>query len=136
MSEPIPASLRQLVVERAERKCEYCLIDQEFTLLLHHVDHIISLKHRGKTESENLALACADCNWAKGSDIASLDPQTEALTYFFHPRLHGWTKHFELVEGEIRGRTPEGRSTVYIFRFNEPERVAERRTLQRLGLYP
>lgn len=136
MSEPISAPLRHLVTERATGKCEYCQLSQEVTLLLHHVDHVISLKHRGKTKSDNLALACADCNWAKGSDIASLDPETEQLTFFYHPRMQRWDEHFQLINGEIHGLTPEGRATVLIFQFNEPERLAERQALQQLGLYP
>jgi HNH endonuclease len=52
----IPASLRRLVVERAQNCCEYCLIPQEIVLATHQVDHIIAEKHCGETVSENLAL--------------------------------------------------------------------------------
>jgi len=55
------------------------------------------VKHGGQTIEENLALCCALCNRYKGSDIASIDPETGLLTLLFHPRLDRWGKHFEFV---------------------------------------
>jgi 5-methylcytosine-specific restriction endonuclease McrA len=49
---------RENVIQRAHGCCEYCLLPQEYSDFLHEVDHIISLKHFGKTVLENLALAC------------------------------------------------------------------------------
>src|SRR5262245_35673880 len=46
-------------------------------------------------EASNLALACFDCNRYKGSDLASLDPETGSLTPLFNPRLDDWSTHFE-----------------------------------------
>jgi len=37
----IPATLRQQVYERAEGRCEYCLVPETVTLTAHQVDHII-----------------------------------------------------------------------------------------------
>lgn len=47
MSETLPAALRQSVVQRAQGRCEYCLIHEDHTLLAHHVDHVIARKHGG-----------------------------------------------------------------------------------------
>jgi 5-methylcytosine-specific restriction endonuclease McrA len=58
----VPATLRQQVYERAEGRCEYCLIPETVTLTTHQVDHIVALKHGGRTEADNLALSCALCN--------------------------------------------------------------------------
>ncbi len=135
MGDSISARLRGLIIQRAEGRCEYCLIHQSHTLLPHHVDHIISRKHEGKTRASNLALACADCNWAKGSDIAAVDSVTGKLVFFFNPRQHRWHEHFRIERGEIVPITPEARATVRIFQFNIPERVQERVMLQQLGLY-
>jgi 5-methylcytosine-specific restriction endonuclease McrA len=55
----INEELRRLVALRAEYLCEYCLIHEEDTFYGCEVDHIISLKHGGPTEAENLAYACA-----------------------------------------------------------------------------
>jgi 5-methylcytosine-specific restriction endonuclease McrA len=86
----IEASLRDLVRARAGGCCEYCHISERFTLTEHEVDHVIALKHLGQTVADNLALCCAGCNRYKGSDIASIDPDTGNLTPLFHPRLDRW----------------------------------------------
>jgi 5-methylcytosine-specific restriction endonuclease McrA len=53
----ISFSLRQLVIEPAQGRCEYCLIHQDFSIYTHEIDHIIAVKHGGQTLSENLALS-------------------------------------------------------------------------------
>ena len=71
------------VIRRAAERCEYCLLHQDDRPETHQVDHVIAIKHRGQTVSENLALACALCNNAKGSDIASIDPVTDMIAPLF-----------------------------------------------------
>ena len=58
----------------------------------HQVDHIIAEKHGGATSEVNLALTCSLCNLRKGSDIASLDPETGELTRLFNPRDQSWRR--------------------------------------------
>ncbi len=100
----ISADLRRLVRVRASACCEYCGISEEDTWFGCEVDHIISEKHGGKTESENLALACVTCNRAKGSDIASVTEEG-VLAGLFHPRRHVWAEHFERIGLKIGGRS-------------------------------
>jgi 5-methylcytosine-specific restriction endonuclease McrA len=61
------AALRKFVRERANGRCEYCMLPQEavpyFTF---HVEHIRARQHQGSDEPSNLALACPDCNAKKG----------------------------------------------------------------------
>lgn len=95
----------------------------------HEVDHVIAQKHGGDTTADNLALACFECNRYKGSDIASLDPETDKLTLLFNPRQDNWTEHFRYENGQIIPLTSIGRTTVKLLRFNEPSRVIERITL-------
>lgn len=102
----------------------------------HEPDHIISRKHQGSTIAENLAYACFACNRAKGSDIASIDPSTGALTPLFNPRLHVWTEHFRFNGAVIAPLTPVGRVTVLLLRLNQDGRVALRDTLMREDRYP
>ena len=45
MTFSISVSLRQLVVDRAGEKCEYCLLHQSFSIYSHEVDHITAIKH-------------------------------------------------------------------------------------------
>ncbi len=118
----IPVPLRRSVRARASERCEYC--------------HIVAEKHGGKTEESNLALACALDNQRKGSDLASIDPDTGLLVPLFHPRQDRWSDHFRLVGALVEPLTPIGRVTVRLLQLNQPERLEERALLLRLGLLP
>ena len=83
MSSYISAALRRLVAGRADYLCEYCLIHEEDAFFGCEVDHIISEKHGGPTEAENLAYACAFCNRAKGSGIGSIVRPPGSFSRFF-----------------------------------------------------
>lgn len=132
----ISAQLRRLVAERADFLCEYCLLAEVDAFFGCQVDHAISEKHGGPTEAGNLVYACAFCNRAKGSDIGSIIWERGDFVRFFNPRTDHWADHFELVDGVIEGLTDIGEVTARILGFNLPERIAERRDLQALGLYP
>lgn len=137
MSSPsISSHLRKLVIERAKQKCEYCLIHQDFSIYSHEIDHIIPLKHGGKNSLENLALSCLSCNRYKGTDFATIDPQTEKITRLFNPRRQAWLEHFQLNNAHIEGNTEVGKATVNLLRFNNPKRILERKVLIRQGFYP
>ena len=97
----IPVALRRLVHERAGGACEYCLVPEAMTFAPHEVDHIVAQKHGGATDADNLALSCALCNMHKGSDLASIDPETGEVVPLFHPRRQRWSDH-------ARGRDPRG----------------------------
>jgi HNH endonuclease len=132
----ISVALRRLVTERAREQCEYCLFPQTASLFAFEMEHIIAEKHDGTTESDNLALACPCCNRFKGSDLGSIDPETQQLTAFFHPRLQQWLDHFRLEGGAIVPLTPAGRVTTKILQFNLAERILEREQLIQMGAYP
>ena len=136
MSDEVSPALRRAVRLRAQGRCEYCLMPDSEPLFPHEPDHIIALKHRGKTTSGNLAYACFECNRAKGSDIASLDPATGKLMALFNPRTQGWTDHFRLNGPVIEPITPEGRVTVLLLRMNLAARVTIRNSLMQEGRYP
>lgn len=127
--------LRQMVIERAGSRCEYCLLPQSAAFHRHEPDHIIPLQHGGETIESNLALACMRCNRYKGPNIGSIDPATGELIRFFNPRIHKWDEHFELEGGIISPLTPESRVTVKIFRINDDDRVLERIQLLEIGIY-
>lgn len=132
----IGAELRRKVVARSEEICEYYLIAEEDTFFGCEADHIISEKHGGRTDAENLAYSCVCCNQAKGSDIGSIHWPTEQFVRFYNPRTDRWADHFELVGSRIEGLTPIGVVTTRILGFNSVERILERQTLQSLGRYP
>lgn len=132
----IPPALRHLVFERAQQRCEYCLLHQDVAVYSHEVDHIIALKHGGQTQADNLAVACLPCNRAKGSDLTTFDPLSNALVPLFNPRQHTWSTHFLLEAASIVGRTPMGRATVALLKLNAPTRLLHRRLLIAQGRYP
>ena len=132
----LSAALRREVRERARERCEYCLLAESQAFFPHEPDHLIPLKHGGKTVFANLALACFDCNRFKGSDIASLDPISGELVALFNPRNQRWSEHFRLNGGEIIPLTAVGRATETMLRLNLPQRVEARQRWSAMGLYP
>jgi hypothetical protein len=137
----ISAELRRLVVARADSLCEYCLVHEEDTFFGCEVDHVISEKHGGPTEADNLAYACLICNRNKGSDVGSVLPPLASGVFvrFFNPRTDLWSNHFGLEEGDgisIRPLTEVGQVTARILGFNSAERLLERQALRDAGRYP
>lgn len=100
------------------------------------VDHVISRKHGGATELPNLALSCARCNRAKGTDLSSIHPESEKLVQLFNPRRDRWDDHFRFDGPRIVGLTLIGQVTVTLLQLNNAERVLEREYLQKSGKYP
>lgn len=133
---PVNAPLRRLVAERASGRCEYCLLSEDDSFHPHQVDHVISRKHGGATAESNLAFACLRCNAWKGSDIASLDPLTNAVVALFNPRKQKWHDHFRLDGPILEPLTPEARATARLLRLNLDQRVIERRILARTRRFP
>ena len=136
MSRYISPEVRREIAIRADFLCEYCLIAEADSFFGCQVDHIISLKHGGRTEPNNLAYACAFCNRHKGSDIASIVPETGKLIRFYNPRIDKWADHFRLNGSMIEPLTEIGKATAGILRFNTNDRILEREALMRTGSYP
>ena len=130
------AELRRLVVERAQKRCEYCLIPEGDSYAIHEVDHIFAEKHGGETREDNLCLSCWICNRLKGSDLTSLDPLSGEITPLFHPRRDVWTTHFQLNGAIVVPLTPQARVTVRLLQLNRQHRINERQILIDLGEYP
>lgn len=136
MNRQISEELRRLVADRADRICEYCLIHEDDTFFGCEVDHVVSLKHSGSTQTENLAYACTFCNRHKGSDVASFSPKTGELVRFFNPRTDQWADHFRFDANRIEPITLVGEATARILKFNVSERILERETLIEMARYP
>jgi len=132
----ITEALRNEVARRAHYRCEYCLIHEDDLAFRPHIDHIVSRKHGGHSDIENLAYACVLCNRSKGSDVAAVDPRSGEIVRLFHPRENLWADHFELDGCSIRALSGIGGATSALLKFNAPERLAERSLLQSLGTYP
>jgi len=135
MPTEISDDLRRKVRERADNRCEYCLLPQSAAFHKHEPDHIVPLQHGGETVESNLALSCMRCNRYKGPNVGSFDPLTGKLVSLFNPRIHNWNEHFEIEGAVIQPFTPEARVTVKLLRLNDEDRVVERRRLLEAGLY-
>ncbi|MFN0013919.1 MAG: HNH endonuclease [Saprospiraceae bacterium] len=129
-------SLRQETAERADFRCEYCLVREAVSFYRFHLEHIKSRKYGGTTTSENLAYSCPECNAHKGTDVGTFADGDQHIVRFFNPRKDTWQEHFEIDDAGIFGFTDIGQATVKILRFNDVERLIFRKELLRLGLYP
>jgi hypothetical protein len=132
----IALETRRIVAVRAHHVCEYCLIAEEDAFFKFQIEHIISRKHGGTSELKNLALACVFCNRYKGSDIATLIPETNNLVQFYSPRTMRWREHFRLNEVIIEPLTEIGEATIRILQMNHDDQIVERQVLYRRGRYP
>lgn len=137
MTAYVPNRLRDLVISRANFRCEYCRLHQDDEPNYpHEVDHVIAEKHAGQTHENNLAYACFYCNRFKGTDLTSLDPLTNEITPLFNPRTQIWTEHFMLDGPVIVPLTAIGRTTSFLLKLNRPRIVQRRTYLIQLGRYP
>ena len=131
-----PEAVRKLVQSRAFDRCEYCLLELSDAGFQHEIDHVISRKHGGTSNPENLAFACYLCNRYKGSDIASLHPTTGELMRLYDPRKDRWAEHFRISGAVLQPLTDIGATTAQLLRLNVTDRVIERQLLQSLNRYP
>ena len=84
-------SLRQMVVDRSDHLCEYCLIHEDDTVLGCAIDHIISLKHGGPNTEDRVTIL----------GVSSIGDATS--------RILGFNDRERLLERQIlidRGRYP------------------------------
>ncbi len=132
----IPAFLRKLVIRRAKNCCEYCGLSQAGQEATFHIDHIIPVAAGGKTEADNLALACVSCSLRKGARQAAIDPLTGQEVSLFHPRDEVWAEHFQWEGVRVIGITARGRATVAALGLNRPLILAIRAEESLLGRHP
>lgn len=81
-------------------------------------------------------IACLPCNTYKGPNIAGYDPLTKSLQRLFHPRRDQWSDHFVWKGPILAGKTPIGRTTIFVLAMNADDRVEHRRLLIEAGLFP
>lgn len=132
----IPSSLRQLVIQRADNRCEYCGISQVGQVATFHIDHVVPSVAGGTTSADNLALACVSCSLRKGARQEIEDPSTGQAVRVFHPRRQQWKEHFSWNGVKVTGLTATGRATVSVLDLNRPTMVAIRAEEELLGRHP
>lgn len=136
MSRYISDNLRSSIALKAQFRCEYCHIHENDQFFTFQVDHIISLKHGGQTEFNNLAYTCSVCNQNKGSDLGTYLTNSKRLIRLFHPRKDSWSTHFKVEFGEIIPKTLIGEATIKVLDMNNIDRIILRQALFDEGRYP
>jgi hypothetical protein len=133
---PIPAVLRQFVIQRAENRCEYCQLSQEGQEATFHIDHITPRVAGGETAAENLALACVSCSLHKSARQTAIDPHSGTEVALYNPRHDPWQEHFRWADIYLVGLTGTGRATVAALHMNRALILAIRQEQAILGRHP
>lgn len=129
------AATRVIVWQRAGNRCEYCQLHQdELEFQTFHVEHIVAKQHGGSNSDDNLCLACSECNWAKGPNLAGL--VDGKLVPLFHPRRQHWKRHFRWDGTTLVGRTRAGMATILVLDMNSTSRMMLRESLLFEGRFP
>ena len=136
MASDVSNELRREVADRAYHVCEYCLVHESDTFWGCQIDHIVSRKHGGPTDSANLAWACAVCNNFKGTDISTITGRELRLLRLFHPRQDRWLTCFLINGARIESANVVGEATAKLLKFNDETRLREREILVEIGRYP
>lgn len=135
MTDKSQKKIRNFVYERANGCCEYCKTCEVNTGQTMQVDHI---KPFNGDETDNLALACWNCNNHKRQAIESIDPDTGENVSLFHPRQQKWSEHFLWVDNNIRllGQTATGRATISRLKMNRSSIINARKRWVEAGYHP
>ena len=118
---------KALVRARVGNRCEYYQLHQDDSpLAALHIEDIVPKKHGGSDDTDNLALACLDCNLHQGANLTGIDPETNEVTELLHPRRQRWNAHFAWSGINIVGQTAIGRTTVRVLDMNSDDQLALR----------
>ena len=134
----ISAAKQQQVIDRANRRCEYCKSAMDYTSQPFAIEHITPLAEGGKTTLDNLALACGGCNGHKYTKVEALDPVSQTVVFLYHPRQQRWQDHFGWSADYLKvvGLTEAGRATLNALKLNRPGVINMRKLLLLEGLHP
>ena len=132
----ISFELRRTVEARAKGRCEYCGLSQEGQEATFHIDHIIPSSSGGRTEPDNLALACVSCSLRKAARQSAIDTVSEEEVHLFSPRHDSWIEHFRWDGVRVVGITPIGRATCDALQMNRRIILAIREEETFLGRHP
>lgn len=132
----VRAQLREIVVDRAGHRCEYCGLSQQGQEATFHIDHVVPRAAGGVTHCDNLALACVSCSLRKWAKQTAVDPQSGTEVLLFNPRSQRWSDHFRWNREQVAPLTATGRATVNALELNRPLILAIRREEILRGRHP
>jgi hypothetical protein len=133
----IPDTLREQVVKRAHRRCEYCQTQQAIVVSM-EIDHIMPESAGGKTSLDNLCLACIGCNTYKLNYQTGINSTTGEEVILYYPRFQSWHEHFRWSEDGVMlyGITNTGRATIERLKINREGMLSARRLWVEAGWHP
>lgn len=134
----ISKALKDQVTDRANGCCEFCRAQLQFSANRFHVEHHIPISLGGANTTDNLTLACPDCNLHKSDKTEAIDPMTNQRVSIFNPRQMDWTEHFRWSDDttQMIGETPIGRATISLLQTNRDGLINLRRVLHQQGFHP
>jgi hypothetical protein len=126
------------VRERAKYCCEYCMSQEEFSMDIFSIEHIIPIVKGGSNLLSNLALSCQGCNSFKHIAVEVIDIVTGNKVSLYNPRADEWSHHFEWSKDYslMFGKTAVGRATIIRLRLNRKGLVKLRGVFAAAGLHP
>lgn len=137
MSE-ISKELDSKIRAQSKNRCGYCLVPQKLVSYKLEIEHLFPKAKGGKSEEENLWLACRNCNLSKGVKTHGFDTITFRRVKIFNPRNQNWSTHFIWSENktEIIGKTSCGRATVSVLHLNSDLQRTAREFWKLTGIFP
>ena len=88
---------------------------------------MIASQHREDDGLDNLCLSCQSCNLDKGTNLTTIDPESDELVRIFNPRTDIWGDHFGFEDFVVVGLTDMGRATARLLAMNTPQRIELRK---------
>jgi HNH endonuclease len=129
---------RQLIQQRANNCCEYCLSQAKFSPDPFSIEHIVPKSKGGTSDLDNLAVACQGCNNFKYNHTEAIDPIGGKPVPLYHPRQNNWADHFTWTDDstQMLGLSPTGRATIDRLQLNREGVVNLRRALHSIHKHP
>jgi HNH endonuclease len=134
----VAVELQRQIRAYFDNRYAYCRSAEALTVSIFEFEHIIPRSAGGKTEFENLCLACPSCNRYKAFRQTGFDLIERQDVVLFHPHLQSWTEHFAWNEDatEILGLTSVGRVKIAVLRMNRPQLVRVRKMWVKMKEHP
>jgi hypothetical protein len=126
------------VADRADHRCEYCHAPESIFNFAFEIDHINPRAKGGRTDLDNLALACKSCNNFKSDSVGADDEASGTSTSLFNPRRDRWDDHFifDPETNSIRAMTATGKATIDELRLNSAFQLRARWRWVEIEEYP
>jgi hypothetical protein len=134
----IPNILRDAVIQRATKCCEYCKSQDRYSPTSFTMDHFIPENLNGTSDLENLVYACFLCNRLKSNKLSVFDVISSKWIPLFNPRKDIWHEHFSWNDDttKIIGISIIGRCTVKALKLNREKLIEYRNCIIPFGTHP